>query len=147
MPPLTAQDVARATSVQLLINAGETQRALRAFSRDLERETRREMAALSRKARDDIRGDWPVGPAKGGHSKLAVASGTHGLIPYVALRRDYKPYVGWLVFGGRRARDRVTRPRLGDGRWFYPGIARARPIVVARSQVILATSIRRAGLN
>ena len=110
-PPLTRRDVDRVTSVRVLVNATEVRRALRGFNRDLERETRREMAALAREARDDIRGDWPVGPNRGGHSRLAVTSGTKGLIPYVALRRDYRSYVGWLVWGGRRPRDRRRNRR------------------------------------
>jgi hypothetical protein len=68
------------------------------------------------------------------------------LKPYLRLNREYRPYVGWLVFGGRRPRDRQARQAPPDGLWFYPEIRRMRPEITARIQVVLNTAIRRAGL-
>jgi hypothetical protein len=133
--------------VSLVFNLREVERSLKAFDKDLATRTRRLMAAESRKVRDEIRGDWKRGPAIGGHSYRAVTSGTKGLNPTLKLNRAYRPYVGWIVFGGRRPRDRVTRPRPPDGRWFYPGVKRARRRVVQQVRTVLRQSIRQAGLD
>jgi hypothetical protein len=141
--------------VGLIINAREVQAALKRFDADLVKRTRRLMAVESRRVRDEIRSVWKVGPAPGGHSRLAVTSGTKGLIPTIKLRRDYRPYVGWLVFGGTRRRRyptgvRVDRQRRGetrDGYWFYPGIKRARRRVERQVQGVLRDAIRAAGLD
>lgn len=135
--------------VQLVFNLREVERNLRAFDRDLVKRTRRLMAAESRKVRDEIRADWPRGPAAYGHSFRAVTSGTRGLNPTLKLNRGYRPYVGWLVFGGRRPRDRVTRPIVGggDGYWFYPGVKRARKRVEKKVRGVLKDAVRQAGLD
>lgn len=141
----------------VVFNSGEINRALRRLSPEVQRETRREMAAVARWGRDRIRADWDRGPRKGGHSFRAVTSGTRGLTPVVRLRRDYRPYVGWLVFGGRRRRyyraqgawrvDRQPRRAPDEGFWFYPGIAATRPEATRRARAVLTRSIRRAGLD
>jgi hypothetical protein len=93
-------------------------KALRSFDVELAKATRRRMGEISRRERDRIRGGWKKGPAKGGHSARAVVSGTDGLEPTLRLRRGYKPYIGWLVFGGKRPRDRTARRAPADGYWF-----------------------------
>jgi hypothetical protein len=141
--------------VGLIINAREVQTALRKFDADLAKRTRRLMAVESRRVRDEVRSDWKVGPAPGGHSRLAVTSGTRGLVPTLKLNRAYKPYIGWLVFGGVRRRryptgvrvDRVARVAPADGHWFYPGVKRARKRVERQVQVVLRDAIRAAGLD
>lgn len=140
-----------------LVNASEIERALKKVDKDLQRETRRMMAAESRKVRDEVRGDFTRGPTPGGHAFRAVTSGTKGLRPTLKLRRDYRPYVGWLVFGGRRRRyyplqgayrvDREPRRAPEDGFWFYPGVKRARRRVTDKVRQILADAIRDAGLD
>jgi hypothetical protein len=133
-----------ATGDYLVIDSKGLQRHLRAFNADLAKRTRRTMSTHSRGARDEIRRDWKRGPSKGGHSFRAVGSGTRGLIPTLTLNRAYRPYIGWLVFGGKRARDRQARRVPDGGLWFYPGIKRARPRVVAAVKRDLEDAIRQA---
>jgi hypothetical protein len=134
--------------VRVEVDARQLQQALRAVSREGEKQTRRELAAVARRGRDRIRGEWVRGPNIGGHSFRAVTSGTKGFVPYIRLDREYRPYIGWLLWGGRRPRDR--RPRQvpsRDGLYFYPELRRMRPEVRARVEVVLSTAIRRAGLG
>lgn len=151
--------------VSLVFNLREIERNLKAFDKDLATRTRKLMAAESRKVRDEIRADWAKGPKEGGHSFRAVTSGTRGLNPTIKLNRAYRPYVGWLVFGGRRHRryvNRATGQVLGlrvdkrdrrmqigsrDGLWFYPGVKRARKRVEQRVRYVLKDAVRQAGLD
>jgi hypothetical protein len=124
-------------------------RALRKLSPELQRETRRRLAGIVRRERDRIRGDWPgPGPNVGGHSVVAVTSGTDGLAPYLALKRNHPrhPQVGWLIFGGRRPRDRSARIVPPDGHAFYPGVKRARRQAADEVYAALQDAKRRAGL-
>ena len=143
-------------SVELVfVNLRQIERSLKAFDKDLALKTRRLMAAESRRVRDEIRADWVRGPAVGGHSFRAVTSGTKGLNPTIKLNRAYRPYVGWITFGGTRRRryptgvrvDRQPRVTPPDGFWFYPGIKRARKRVEQQVRVILRQAIRDAGLD
>jgi hypothetical protein len=143
----------------IVVDARGVQRALRQVSPELVKRTRRMMAAEARKVRDDARADWPgdPGPAAGGHSKVAVTSGTKGLTPTVSLRRDHPrfPQVGWVIFGGVRRRryetgvrvDRRARAAPLEGYAFYPAVKRARQRVIRQADAIVAQAIREAGLG
>lgn len=131
----------------MAVNAREIERTLRSFDKDLQKRTRRRMADISRQVRDEVRSDWPRGPAAGGHSYRAVTSGTKGLRPTLKLNRGYRPYVGWLIFGGKRPRDRAARRAPEDGFFFYPGVKRARRRVVSEVGKELQHAIRQAGLD
>ena len=141
-----------------LVDAEAFNKGLRKLNSELQKETRRRMAGIARRERDRIRADFKVGPAKGGHAYRAVTSGTSGLIPTLKLRRRASkyPYVGWLVFGGRRRRyyrssgtyrvDRKARRAPDDGFWFYPGVARARRDATDEIYEALQEARRRAGI-
>ena len=135
-----------AAAVEFVADLERFNKALRTLDRELEKSTRRRMSAIARRQRDRIRSDWKKGPSKGGHSARAVVSGTSGLAPTLKLKRGYRPYIGWLVFGGKRPRDRRARAVPPDGLWFYPGVKRAR--AEAHGEIIeaLTDARRQAGL-
>ena len=120
-------------------------RALRTLDRELQRETRRRMAVIARRERDQIRSEWPMGPAAFGHSRSVITSGTTGLTPYLGFQRGNPRYLyaPWIEFGGRRPRDRVARPAGG---YFYSGVARARRAATDEMWAALRDAKRRAGL-
>jgi hypothetical protein len=133
------------TRVQVDADIRLFDRALRTVDRELQKETRRRMAAISRRERDRIRGEWPIGPAIGGHSRTVITSGTSGLTPYLGFQRGNPRYLyaPWIEFGGRRPRDRTARPA---GNYFYSGVARARKAAGDEVYAALHDAKRRAGL-
>lgn len=154
--PITPTSAVRAgdlPGVGVLINTSEFQRALREYDNELQKGTRRELAAVARWGRDLIRADVPIGPAAGGHAFRAYTSGTRGFNPYVRFDRGYREYVGWLDFGGQLPSKasgkpaRIVRPIVADGRYFYPGIKAMRPEAVDRVLDVLNTAARQAGLD
>jgi len=50
---------------------------------------------------------------------------------------DGIPYAGWVEFGGTR-----NRPYVGTGRYLFPGVAGAEPVVVAAVQTAAETEIK-----
>jgi hypothetical protein len=146
-----------ADKIQVVVDARAFNRALRVLNRELQRETRRRMAAISRKVRDEGRANWPDGPAKGGHSRTVIGSGTDGLIPYVRFQRQNPRYLyaPWIEWGGRRHRryrswiavDRQERPQVRPGRFFYPAVINARKTAPDEVFAALLDAKRRAGLR
>ena len=49
---------------------------------------------------------------------------------------DGVPYAGWIEFGGTRG-----RPYVGTGRYLFPGVQAAEPLVVAAVQTAAETEI------
>lgn len=151
MPSVTGESLL--PDFDVVVNARELRRALTIYDNELQKETRRELAAVARWGRDFIRAKVPRGPAADGHAFRAYTSGTKGFIPYMRFDRGYKPYVGWLDFGGQLPsqrsgkRARVFRPQVEDGRYFYPGVKAVRPEAVDRVLDILNSAARTAGLN
>lgn len=144
--------------VQFVVDIRRFNGALRKLDRELQKETRRRIAKITRRERDRIRADWPaVGPARGGHSRNTVTAGTQGLVPYISFQRANPRYLyaPWLLFGGRRRRHYSTgvrvdrRPRVAppDGYAFYPGIKRARKEAINEVFEALQDAKRRAGLR
>ena len=57
------------------------------------------------------------------------------------------PHFGWLDFGGKRPRDRSSRPRVKAGRYMYPGIERKEEAIVDTFEKALDRLLRRVGLH
>lgn len=144
-----------ADGIQVVVDVRRFNNALRVLDRELQKETRRRMAAITRKVRDEARADWPA--VRTGRSRATVTSGTQGLVPYVGFQRANPRYLyaPWLLFGGvRRRRYRSwtavdRRPRIAppDGYAFYPAIKRARKSATDEAFAALLDAKRKAGLR
>lgn len=140
-------------AVDVNVDLRKFRAAVKAYDNELQKGTRRELAAVARWGRDVIRADVPVGAAAGGHAYTAYTSGTDGFTPYVQFDRAKVPYVGWLDFGGQLPSKRsgkparVIRERKPDGRYFYPGLIKIRPEARDKVVAVLKDAARTAGLD
>jgi len=139
-----------ATGIATIVDARATQRALRSFSRDLEKDVRREMRTIAKVVRDDARASMPRGRGRGGHMASGIRSGADGIVPYVSRARsggrDNKlSGLPWLDHGGQRPRDHEARPFIREGRYFFPAVRRGRERAVREMNEIVDRAVRRMG--
>jgi hypothetical protein len=135
-------------AIKTTIDARAAQRALRGFSRDLEKEVRREMRLIARVVRDDARAAVPRGSGRGGHMASGIRSGADGIVPYVSRARsggrgNKLAGLPWLDHGGQRPRDNSARPFIREGRYLFPAVDRGRERAVRDMNAIVDRAVRR----
>jgi hypothetical protein len=137
-----------ATGITTVVDARAVRKQLRDFSKDLEKEVRREMRTIATVVRDDARAAVPRGRGRGGRMSSGIRSGADGIVPYVSRarsggRNDKLSGLAWLDHGGQRPRDTAVRPFTREGRYFFPAVRRGRERAVREMNEIVDRAVRR----
>ena len=135
------------------VNAGVEVIGLKEFRRDLrkidpalQKTLRAELVDIGKVIAEDAKADVPV---RSGRARDSIKAGMSGNNAYIQGGKATVPYYAWLDFGG------VLRPTGGrtntqvrdfrkDGRYIYPAIDRARPMILDRAEKAFQNAAREA---